>query len=276
LFAEKGAKRGSPTRNPGILDRQWIDRKLQAEVEEAHASEKRTMASTKLKSDEKKRRVVFRQLLDSPFNLIWKSVDQKTSDDILDVLCSLLAPLAAHRPQKTAENIRKRKKTSSEHSLIVDPPSSVSSMTLGFNATTEHLESEIRKTSTRTMRAVFIARGDTSSTHLYAHFPLMSSMLPNVRLVSLAKGAETRLRETLKLRRVGVIGVLDGAPGADTLFELVEGKVPRIEHGLWTPDGTADFVPTRVKWVESVQDRKSDKQSLDSKKKRKIDSNCTI
>jgi hypothetical protein len=92
-------------------------------------------------------------------------------------------------------------------------------------------------------------------------------MLPNVRLVSLAKGAETRLCETLKLPRVGVIGVLDGAPGADTLFELVEGNVPRIEHP-WTREGTADFVPTRVKWVESVQDRKSDKQSLDSKKKK--------
>jgi hypothetical protein len=57
------------------------------------------------------------------------------------------------------------------------------------------------------MRVVFVARGETSSTHLYTHFPLMSSMLPHLRLVSLAKGAEARLCETLQLQRVGVIGL---------------------------------------------------------------------
>ena len=35
----------------------------------------------------------------------------------------------------------------------------------------------------------------------------MSSMLPHLRLVSLAKGAEARLCETLQLQRVGVIGL---------------------------------------------------------------------
>jgi hypothetical protein len=58
------------------------------------------------------------------------------------------------------------------------------------------------------MRVVFVTRGDTSSTHLYAHFPLMASILPHVRLVSLTKGAEERLCETLQLKRVGVLGLL--------------------------------------------------------------------
>ena len=82
-------------------------------------------------------------------------------------------------------------------------------MTIGFNPTTEHLEREIQKREEKgRMRVVFVTRGDTSSTHLYAHFPLMASMLPNVRLVSFAKGAEGRVCETLQLKRVGVIGLM--------------------------------------------------------------------
>jgi hypothetical protein len=81
-------------------------------------------------------------------------------------------------------------------------------------------------------------------------------MLPHIRLVSLAKGAETRLCETLKLQRVGVVGLFDDAPGAETLFQLVEEKVAKIENP-WSSDG-ATFIPTRVKWVESVASRQKD------------------
>jgi RNase P subunit Pop3 len=153
-----------------------------------------------------------------------QSVDQKTSNDLLDILCryiphslhshtiSLLEPLASHRLQHNTNTPRKRKRrkmnpSTDNHPLFLDPPPLVSSMTIGFNPTTEHLESEINGSSRR-MRVVFVARGDTSSTHLYAHFPLMVSMLPNIRLVSLAKGAERRLCETLELKRVGVIGLM--------------------------------------------------------------------
>lgn len=81
-------------------------------------------------------------------------------------------------------------------------------MTIGFNPTTEHLESEIQKKANKRMRVVFVNRGNTSSTHLYAHFPLMASMLPHLRLVSFVKGAEERLCETLQLKRVGVLGLI--------------------------------------------------------------------
>ena len=151
---------------------------------------------------------------------IRKSVDQKTSNDILDVLSryypppslsnfkiSLLAPLASHRTTHASRK-RKRGNQDSSTSLFVDPPSLVSSMTVGFNPTTEHLESEIQNTSNARMKVVFVCRGDTTSTHLYAHFPLIASVLPHLRLVSLAKGAESRLSETLQLKRVGVIGLM--------------------------------------------------------------------
>jgi len=220
--------------------------------------------TTTIKAEDKKRKTVFRQLLDSPFNLTWKSVDQETNNTILDVLCSLLAPLASYRPQQSGNTSRKRKRkegsVSIQHPLFINPPPLVSSLTIGFNPTTEHLESEIQNTATKRMRTVFVARGDTSSTMLYSHFPMMASMLPRVRLVSLTKGAEARLCETLKLKRVGVIGLMEDTPGAATLFQLVEEKVPRIDCP-WNKDGETDWIPTRVKWVETISTNKKQTES---------------
>jgi hypothetical protein len=56
---------------------------------------------TTIKSEERKKRTVFKQLLDTPFNLTWylsllysiaptdvrKFLDQDTSNDVLNVLC---------------------------------------------------------------------------------------------------------------------------------------------------------------------------------------------
>ena len=70
------------------------------------------------------------------------------------------------------------------------------------------LESEIHKLSSQRLRAVFVARGDTSITHLYAHFPAMASLLPQLHLVSLLNGAEARFCEALGLQRVQVIGLM--------------------------------------------------------------------
>lgn len=124
---------------------------------------------------------------------------------------SLLTHFAYHRSHHSPSRKRKRRKQPSsidEHRVFIDPPPLASSITIGFNPTTEHLENEIQGKPCKHLKAIFVARGDTSSTQLYAHFPLMTSMLPHVRLVSLAKGAEARLCETLQLKRVGVIGLM--------------------------------------------------------------------
>ena len=129
------------------------------------------------------------------------------SSTIIYFKTSLLAPLASHRTTD-ASGKRKRGKQDSFTPLFMDPPPLVSSMTIGFNPTTQHLESEIQNSSNGRMKVVFVCRGDTTSTHLYAHFPLIASMLPHLRLVSFAKGAESRLCQTLQLKRVGVIGLM--------------------------------------------------------------------
>jgi len=124
----------------------------------------------------------------------------------------LLEPLKIHRPQ-SQNGSRKRKRASSsdgsQQPLFIDPPPLASYLTIGFNSTTEHLEQELKQdTSQKHMRVILVARGDTNFSHLYAHFPLMVSMLPHIRLVSFPKGAEALLCGALKLKRVGVIGIM--------------------------------------------------------------------
>src|SRR5271169_1894791 len=116
---------------------------------------------------------------------------------VMNANISLLSPLSSNRPQSQPTNPRKRKRptsSQSQHPLFLNPPPLLSFLTIGFNPTTHHLESQIRHDNTPTpqLRAVFVARGDTNSSQLYAHFPMMASVLPNLRLVSLAKGAEAR------------------------------------------------------------------------------------
>lgn len=171
-----------------------------------------------IKEQEKKRKTVFRQILETPFNVAWFELpfvnfnvkalsgstnEYRTCRRSLQVIplhfgahASVLSPLSKNQSQESPPS----KNT-------VHAPK-LGSVTIGFNDTTQHLESEIRKETDRHLRVVFVARGDTSSSQLYAHFPMMAAMLPNLRLVSFAKGAEACLCEALSIKRVGVVGLM--------------------------------------------------------------------
>ena len=135
------------------------------------------------------------------------SLDPKTSSEILEILCryycaclqaqpSVLSPLSKTRSKESAASLQNASSGSTDFA------------TIGFNETTEHLEAEIRNETKQHLRAVFVARGDTSSSQLYAHLPMMAAMLPNLRLVSFARGAEARLCQALSKARIGVIGLM--------------------------------------------------------------------
>jgi len=136
-----------------------------------------------------------------------RSLDPKTSSEILEVLCRyccscLRAQLSVVSPLSEAR--RKESATSEQNTSS----GGIDFVTIGFNETTQHLEAEIRNETKQHLKAVFVARGDTFSSQLYAHFPMMAAVLPNLRLVSFAKGAEARLCEALSKARIGVIGLM--------------------------------------------------------------------
>ena len=133
-------------------------------------------------------------------------------------------------------------------------------LTIGFNTTTRYLENLAKKsnpnktealspmmaigTSTRApldhtnmkpLAAVFVARSSQPPA-LYSHLPLLAKTAslaapssPSIRIISLPEGAEDRLKTILGIRRLGVVGLIDGAPSASPLLELIRHSVPEVE-----------------------------------------------
>ena len=141
-------------------------------------------------------------------------------------------------------------------------------LTVGFNSTNRHLESlamapamDKREDSGNEncswMIAVFVARADQPSM-LTAHFPLLiqtaslaSPLKPPIRLVSLPNRADERLSTNMGLPRVGIIGLLDGAPGADGLVELVRRSVPGVEVPWLQEAAVGKYLPVSIKAIET-------------------------
>lgn len=135
-------------------------------------------------------------------------------------------------------------------------------LTVGFNTTTRYLELLAQdfsantggdenpsavvaiKTSTRPsldlanikpLAAVFVPRSGQPPV-LYSHLPhliraatLAVPSTPSTRLMSLPEGAEDRLKTVLGIPRVGMIGLIDGAPDASSLIEFIRQNVPELE-----------------------------------------------
>ncbi|KAL6716999.1 RNase P and RNase MRP subunit [Lecanora helva] len=150
-------------------------------------------------------------------------------------------------------------------------------LTIGFNATNRHLESLAQKSiprnvvekdalpgagvssisprlphETKSMAAVFVPYFDRPSV-LYSHLPLLiktaSLTLPcssAIRLMMLPKGTEERLAVALSIPRIGLIGLLEGAPRVDTLIDIVRKKVSDVDIP-WIAEGGAHYKPVNIK-----------------------------
>lgn len=120
------------------------------------------------------------------------------------------------------------------------PPSPIigKHVTVGLNSTSRRLEA-FAKTSqdlayTTPLAAVFLTQSPLAFqyTHLPVLVALATSSHPEIsapRLVPLDISAERRLSRALGIPRVGVIGVLQDAPGARPLIDYVREHVAVVE-----------------------------------------------
>ncbi|KAL9076524.1 MAG: hypothetical protein Q9161_000856 [Pseudevernia consocians] len=142
------------------------------------------------------------------------------------------------------------------------PPEIHDHLTVGFNTTTRYLELLARKSGPSTdegddpgavvaiktsvppsldpanikpLAAVFVSHSGQPPV-LYSHLPLLTKAAslavpssPSTRIISLPEGAEDRLKTVLGILRVGMVGLIDGAPNASSLIELIRQKVPELE-----------------------------------------------
>lgn len=106
--------------------------------------------------------------------------------------------------------------------------------------------------------AIFAFR-DTHEKVLHAHLPqlvatstLAHPNLPATRLIQLPKECWSRICEVLKLPRVSFLGLLDGAPHAKSLVDLILQNVPEIEAPWLEEVKNAAYLPVKINAIETT------------------------
>ena len=176
-------------------------------------------------------------------------------------------------------------------------PDLINFVSIGFNSTTRHLEALAQKSapsslvvgkidpvmngklstarkrgqsdaeisSPKPLLAVFVPN-IKESPKLYSHLPILvktASMafpqLPAIRLVTLPSDAENRLSETLKIPRVGLIGLECDAPRVSTLAEVIRADVPELIVPWLQESNAGAYLPTEIKAIypNTCSDRQS-------------------
>ncbi|KAL1918963.1 uncharacterized protein VTP21DRAFT_2344 [Calcarisporiella thermophila] len=195
-----------------------------------------------VREGDKKRRTVFKNVLDSPLVVTWPNIGVQEQNAILDELCSLLIPIGEYRREmikfrdakrKQILESRKRKRqadTSIEKiqsktlddtlSAPTTKPPQLNACIFGINAITKALEKQVqinamsqdcsgetREQDMPMVEAVFVCRADVQPQLLHAHLPMLACFASNVWLCSLPRGAERRLGDLLGMKRVGAIAL---------------------------------------------------------------------
>ncbi|KAF9998290.1 hypothetical protein BGZ80_003948 [Entomortierella chlamydospora] len=222
-----------------------------------------------MRTEAKKTRVVFKNILDTPFNIPWPEVTSENNAIVLDVLCDMLKPIREYhnaRPKKdslTTPKVKKTKKTladdsqskpnpalattnhdsispesnSQPTSISTPPPAILNSIIIGINSVTKSLERSIQDlASYPPPSAVFLCKGDLAPSHLYSHLGPMVAMLPGVKLFPFLRASEKRLSEALGMQAVGALAIKTegGTKEAEDLIMILERLVDPINVS-WLP-----------------------------------------
>ena len=150
-------------------------------------------------------------------------------------------------------------------------------LTIGFNTTTRYLETLARNSNPSTeaeidavkapetsvrpslnpaeikpLAAVFAPRSGQPPV-LYSHLPLLTKVAslavpssPSIRIISLPEGAEDRLKTVLGIPRVGIVGLVDGAPNASSLIKFIRQRVSEFEVPWLQEAVKATYLPVKI------------------------------
>ncbi|KAK8252327.1 hypothetical protein HDK77DRAFT_148153 [Phyllosticta capitalensis] len=185
-------------------------------------------------------------------------------DIILDMLLSLLSPIAQHRALHITPSKGKRDKKRKRRQGQPDPPQPppapaiANHITVGLNSTTRHLERLVANKATPSHQdsvpaMPLILTTQSPSSPVVSHLPLLSSTasccLPPsqaTRIVPLSPSVETKLAAALGLPRVGVIGIKAGAPGTAPLIEYAQSNLQAVDVPWVREASAAVYKPVNV------------------------------
>ncbi|KAF9154232.1 hypothetical protein BG015_001486 [Linnemannia schmuckeri] len=221
------------------------------------SGKKVAIAQGGMRGEAKKTKVVFKNVLDTPFN----------------IQC-MVKPIRDYhnaRPKQDIKSDKKQKKSTSKEpagsasskpstalatltdtssaiasesntrsTAVSTAPAILKSTILGINAITKAMERSIQDLAAHPPpAAIILCKGDLIPSHLYAHLGPMIAMLPGVLLFPLLKGSERRLSEALGLPAVGALAIqsTEGSREAEDLIMILKGMVEPMTAS-WLPKVT--------------------------------------
>lgn len=227
--------------------------------------------SGSLKDLEKKRRQVFKPILDNPYTQsnTWSNIEPDVGNNIVDLLERLLASVGKYNLLVKEEK---------DKSKLPDKPEIYDQITLGFNSTVSKLENQAQTKFNKklideesSIRYVFVAKRDINPSIMTNFFPTLaytaSPSATRIKLVQLPKGTMDRLSKCLNKDNVGIIGLPGNIKDATSLYDIVDTNVEDIEMP-WLADlldgaGTNRFMKAPVKHIETsapIMPKKNDQK----------------
>ncbi|KAI1375058.1 hypothetical protein F4677DRAFT_424489 [Hypoxylon crocopeplum] len=229
---------------------------------------------------EKRKKIEYQ--LDTPYSaLSWPSVTLEDQETILELLCTLLAPLGQYRSEhiplsKGKRDKKRKRKASTTVSNALSPPPAPELkpyIDVGLTAITRRLQetasrghdvepSQGNRSSSEEppvpcYSAIFIARSGQPSI-MNGHLPQMVAVASKshsartpIRLVGLSKSCEDRLSESLGIPRVSCVGIREGAPNSKALVEFTRQYVPVIEVQWLKEARQAEHRGTNINMIET-------------------------
>lgn len=195
-----------------------------------------TKGSTSLKELEKKKKTVFKPILDNPYTQsnLWPFIEPSLGTSILQLLEVLLSPIGKYN------QLDKQARAS------INQPDIIAYVYHGFNSTVEVLESQARhyrdihknrklSQQQRSIKYLFVCKYDITPGLLTSMFPVLSytaskSRDDRVKLVQLGRGSMQRLSAALGVENSGIVGVVENRlREAQPLFELVDENVGDVQ-----------------------------------------------
>ncbi|KAF8931566.1 hypothetical protein BGZ52_012316 [Haplosporangium bisporale] len=234
-----------------------------------------TYSGAGIRAEAKKSKVVFKNVLDTPFNIPWPEISNDNNAIVLDVLCELLHPIKSYhhthsaeinkeKKSKKKEAKEKSKKTTHEvtkpnpalaatatPSLALNPttteiPHILTHTVIGINSVTKELEKSIQNIKDHPPpSAVYVCKGDLSPSHLYSHIGTMVAMLPGTLLFPLTRGSEKKLSEALGMQAVGAVAIKAASVNATDLVMVTSRMVEPI-NVPWLPKASALVVEDKA------------------------------
>lgn len=204
-----------------------------------------------LKEVEKRRKQVFKPLLENPFTQAqFPRIEPSIQDQLLDYLLHLLEDIAKY------ENLIK-----SKPSFTPERPEILNNITLGFNSTVQRLEKQAHtriaqsppssSSSSSPLSYIFVCKADIQPQLLTSQFPVLcytaSTHQKKVKLIQLPKGSIDRIEKVLG-KKTGIIGLTRSSTYPDSFTKLIENHVKDVEVP-WLEN--VRFVKPKVKMLKT-------------------------